>query len=200
MILLKPAGLLFCSAYAYAFQPLVNSPAVKLTRPQKTSVLPAATTTAADAAVANVQANGITFAVFTSSQQSVPRAQRLLYLPGIEGLGLSAEAAQFPELSTRFELYCMQIGSEDRSTFAELVKAIRLFLEDGNTAVPAVIVGESFGGLLALALAYSHPHLVQAVFAINPATSFAKTRWPLFGKQIISSEYDSSHTRLHTWS
>jgi pimeloyl-ACP methyl ester carboxylesterase len=156
-----------------------------------TSVLSA---TAADSAVAgsaieevaSVQANGITFKAFSSTtQHGGAPTQRLLYLPGIEGFGLSAEAAQFPELSTKFDLYCMHIDARDRSTFAQLVKAIRIFLEGGDAAVPAVIVGESFGAVLALALAYSHPHLVQAVFAINPATSFPSSPWPTLGPMLV---------------
>jgi pimeloyl-ACP methyl ester carboxylesterase len=174
-------SLLFCSACVYAFQPLASIAAVKLTMLPNPSSLPA---TAANE-VAREQANGITFKAFSSTTQHSAPTQRLLYLPGIEGLGLSAEAAQFPELSTKFELYCMQINQRDRSTFAQLVKAIRIFLEDGDAAVPAVIVGESFGAVLALALAYSHPHLVQAVFTINPATSFPSSPWPTLGNAEI---------------
>jgi hypothetical protein len=119
MRLLKQASLLFCSACAYAFQPSASIAAMQLTALPATSVLSAtaanSVVTASIEEVASVQANGITFKAFSSTTQHGAPTQRLLYLPGIEGLGLSAEAAQFPELSTTFELYCMQIDARDRS-------------------------------------------------------------------------------------
>lgn len=77
----------------------------------------------------------------------------ILYLPGIEGLGTSVEP-QLPDLSEKFEVFRMIIGPEDRKTFLTLSMAASQFvdiiwLERGEKTV---VVGESFGGMLALRL------------------------------------------------
>ena len=89
---------------------------------------------------------------------------------GVEGLGLSAQNAQFPALDTTFEVYCMTIHSTDRSTFADLTAAISIFLTETQPERKAVVVGESFGGVLALSVAAQHPELIESTFVINPAT------------------------------
>ena len=47
----------------------------------------------------------------------------LLYLPGFDGTFLSP-FLQFPELDTVFDVRCMTIGMNDRSTFAELTETV----------------------------------------------------------------------------
>lgn len=46
---------------------------------------------------------------------------------------------------------------------------------------PVYLLGESFGGVLALAVAEARPDLVDRVVLVNPATSFPRSLWPMLG-------------------
>ena len=46
---------------------------------------------------------------------------------------------------------------------------------------PVYLLGESFGGVLALAVAEARPDLVDRVVLVNPATSFSRSLWPALG-------------------
>ena len=51
----------------------------------------------------------------------------LLYLPGFDGTYI-CPFIQFPELGTEFEVWCMTIAMEDRSTYGELKAVVLDFL------------------------------------------------------------------------
>eukprot|EP00752_Nemacystus_decipiens_P012922 g11436.t1 len=110
----------------------------------------------------------------------------LLYLPGIEGLGTSVEP-QLPALSAKFDVFRLVIGAEDRSTFSTLSRAVTDFIDlasavgEGTEKRKTVILGESFGAMLGIRLGQLRPEQVQAVFSVNPATSFGRTPWRSLG-------------------
>ena len=96
----------------------------------------------------------------------------MVYIPGLEGTGIGA-CSQFEGLGKYFDLVALNIPVGDRSTFAELVDMIALFMEEqraargcgakgGGAAAAAEVylMGESMGGLLALGVAQARPHLV----------------------------------------
>ena len=43
------------------------------------------------------------------------------------------------------------------------------------------LLGESFGGILAVAVAAARPDLVNRVVLVNPATSYERSAWPVLG-------------------
>jgi len=49
---------------------------------------------------------------------------------------------------------------------------------------PIYLLGESFGGIIALAVGARCPGLVDRIILVNPATSFENTLWPLIGPLI----------------
>ena len=51
----------------------------------------------------------------------------LLYLPGFDGTYMSP-FIQFPELGTEFDVWCMTVGMDDRSTFEELKQNVLDFI------------------------------------------------------------------------
>ncbi|CAM9623563.1 unnamed protein product [Ectocarpus fasciculatus] len=109
----------------------------------------------------------------------------LLYLPGIEGLGTSVEP-QLPALSEKFDVFRLIIGAEDRSTFSTLSRAVTQFVDvtsekGSENEKKTVVLGESFGAMLGIRLGQLRPDRVQAVFAVNPATSFGRTAWRSLG-------------------
>jgi len=111
----------------------------------------------------------------------------LVYLPGLDGVGISA-IAQFTDLSQTFELWRMYINpKDDRSTFTELTTTVAQFIHEAAIKLnrQVIVVGESFGGLLAPSVALrvqsKHPLAIQGLILVNPATSFDQTLWSTLG-------------------
>ncbi|KAF6251663.1 alpha/beta-hydrolase [Scenedesmus sp. NREL 46B-D3] len=108
----------------------------------------------------------------------------MYYMPGIDGSGLAAYR-QFPRLTRAFDLRCLIIPRTDRSSFEELADTvaamIRKELEWSDGGRPVYLMGESFGGILCLALAHKLGDAVDRVVLVNPASSFTNTPWPALG-------------------
>ena len=51
---------------------------------------------------------------------------------------------------------------------------------------PVYLLGESFGGVLALAVAHERPDLADRLVLVNPATSFPRSVWPVLGPLLPS--------------
>jgi len=111
----------------------------------------------------------------------------LLYLPGLDGQGISA-VQQFDDLSNNFEFWRMRIDPvHDRSSFTELTTAVSKFIQDiAKEDRNIILVGESFGGLLAPSVTMRCEAIakrngvespIQGLVMVNPATSFYKTNW-----------------------
>lgn len=115
-----------------------------------------------------------------------------IYLPGLDGFGISAASFQFNDLSKTFELWRMTVDVNDRSSFHELVQKTVQFIEDitYNTNRPVYIIGESFGGMLTAAVAlqvcnqqkkeeYQEEikETIDGIILVNPATSFDRSSW-----------------------
>ena len=54
-------------------------------------------------------------------------------------------------------------------------------MKDLSPTRPVYLLGESFGGLLAAAVAIERPDLVDRLILVNPATSFKRSVWPTLG-------------------
>ena len=107
----------------------------------------------------------------------------LVFLPGMDG-SLATPFMQYAELSTTFELACMQHieGLKSRVSFDELTtacaEAIAGFTAEGRQVL---LVGESFGATLAIAVAHElqeqrgSPAGVRGLVLVNPATSYRRS-------------------------
>jgi len=105
----------------------------------------------------------------------------LLYLPGIEFSGYSLHR-QIPELSEDFEVRFLATSSNDRTAFGDMVDIVKTTIaaEFNTTGRQTYLLGESFGGVLALHVALSGkrtPNGLAGLALINPATSLARS-WP----------------------
>ena len=113
-----------------------------------------------------------------------------IYLPGLDGVGISA-TQQFDDLAETFELWRMSISVDDRTSFTDLTATVSKFVQDVAVSQnrSAILIGESFGGLLAPAVAMkAKAHNasddavdpIKGLVLVNPATSFDETQWDVF--------------------
>ncbi|KAK4852770.1 hypothetical protein QYF36_026936 [Acer negundo] len=107
----------------------------------------------------------------------------LLFLPGLDGLGLGLILHHKP-LGKAFEVRCLHIPVHDRTPFEGLIKFVEqtVRLEHASSPnKPIYLVGDSFGGCLALAVASRNPSIDLVLILVNPATSFGRSQLqPLF--------------------
>ena len=104
-----------------------------------------------------------------------------VYLPGIDGTGASCESQQ-PPLFNKFVFVGLAIPTTDRTSFPELVDICVDFVNNLAAMLPPTqpiyLMGESFGGVLAIAVAAKAQNAVDRVVLVNPATSYEDTLWP----------------------
>lgn len=116
----------------------------------------------------------------------------LLYVPGMDCTGKGI-ASQLPTLAAAgYDIRCVYIPSDNRSTWQELVQMVCHLLQkeveedkEGTETTQKqqqqrqhrrhlTVVGESFGACLAIRLALASPSLITHLVLINPATNFAQ--------------------------
>ena len=90
----------------------------------------------------------------------------LVLVPGLDGTG-RLFYRQVPLLARDFRVatYALRDGAPDMETLVEDLAGVVRGLSSSGEA--AVIVGESFGGTLALSFALAHPELVRALVVLN---------------------------------
>ena len=97
----------------------------------------------------------------------------LVYLPGFDGNAL-APFLQWPALhDAGFDVRCAAVDAADRSTFEDLAAACAAYVDAERRGRPALLVGESFGGALAVAVAGRAA--VDGVVLVNPATCYGRS-------------------------
>ncbi|XP_021282982.1 acyltransferase-like protein At1g54570, chloroplastic [Herrania umbratica] len=102
----------------------------------------------------------------------------LLFLPGLDGVGIGL-ILHHKALGKVFEVQCLHVPVYDRTPFEGLVKLVEetVRLEHASRPnSPIYLVGDSFGGCLALAVAARNPTIDLVVILVNPATSFGRSQ------------------------
>ncbi|KAL5701401.1 hypothetical protein ACHQM5_026743 [Ranunculus cassubicifolius] len=129
--------------------------------------------------------------------QPIKDSPLLFFLPGIEGIGFGL-CLHHKALGRVFEVSCLHIPVYDRTPFQELVKMVEnsIRLEHASRPdKPIYLLGDSFGGCLALAVAARNPSIDLVVILVNPATSIEKSQLqPLF--PILEALPDELHVTL----
>jgi pimeloyl-ACP methyl ester carboxylesterase len=93
----------------------------------------------------------------------------LIYIPGMDGTGLLFYR-QARLLAHRFRVITFRLRDEARdmeTLVADVVALLDRAVPDG---APAIVVGESFGGALAMRFALSHPERVRKLVILNSFT------------------------------
>ncbi|CAN6211230.1 unnamed protein product [Urochloa humidicola] len=108
----------------------------------------------------------------------VAGAPTLLYLPGIDGVGLGL-IRHHEKLAKMFELWCLHIPVEDRTSFEGLVEYVETAVKSECSRAPnrpVYLVAESVGACIALAVAARNPDIDLVLILVNPGTSFHKSQ------------------------
>ena len=127
-------------------------------------------------------------------EQTVPLytsdREKLLFLPGLDGVG-NYSAAAFYNLSKSFDITRLKIDPSDRSSFIDIGDAVISYLqhEKNKHQQSVVLMGESFGGLLAtyVSVRSKEKGLVSKLILVNPATSYDRTPWDTLGPLVAST-------------
>jgi pimeloyl-ACP methyl ester carboxylesterase len=132
----------------------------------------------------------------------------VLYLPGLDGFGISADL-QFDDLSRTFELWRMSVKIEDTTSFGDLSRTVCHFIEQVSTSTgtnrPVYVVAESFGGLLApaVALQLEKKHQrkgtenpLKGLTLVNPATSFDESSWDVLAPVLSALGFLTENTPM----
>jgi pimeloyl-ACP methyl ester carboxylesterase len=102
--------------------------------------------------------------------------QLLAYIPGLDG-GNGSPFVHFPSLSDSFKVrvqdVCFSPGASAAS-FGDIVEDVASFLRSESAESDArgsLLMGESYGGVIAAGVALAHPNLVRGLILVNPATA-----------------------------
>ncbi|XP_052168932.1 phytyl ester synthase 1, chloroplastic isoform X1 [Oryza glaberrima] len=117
------------------------------------------------------------FCPVDAGRPAVDNAPLLLFLPGTDGVGMGL-ILHHKSLGRVFEVRCLHIPVNDRTPFEGLLQIVENSIKYEHAMSPnrpIYLVGDSFGGCLALSVAARNPQIDLVLILINPATSFAKT-------------------------
>uniref|UniRef100_A0A0E0M373 Serine aminopeptidase S33 domain-containing protein n=1 Tax=Oryza punctata TaxID=4537 RepID=A0A0E0M373_ORYPU len=108
----------------------------------------------------------------------LPGAPTMLYLPGIDGVGLGL-IRHHERLAKMFDMWCLHIPVEDRTSFEGLVDYVESAVKSEVQRArdrPVYLVGESVGACIALAVAARNRDIDLVLILVNPGTSFHKSQ------------------------
>ncbi|KAK8364272.1 hypothetical protein V6Z12_A03G218900 [Gossypium hirsutum] len=129
--------------------------------------------------------------------QPINDSPLLLFLPGLDGVGMGL-ILHHKALGKVFKVQCLHIPVQDRTPFEGLVKLVEEAIRLEHTSrpnTPIYLVGDSFGGCLALAVAARNPTIDLVLILANPATSFGRSQLqPLF--PILEAFPDGLHVTI----
>ena len=115
-----------------------------------------------------------------------PELPLFIFLPAMDGTGKLLRA-QLSRLSTAFDIRCLSIPQNDLSSWDRLSERTINLIKIEQEAVPKrpiYLCGESFGGCLALKIAFNAPELLDKLILVNSATSFSQQPLVKYGSYL----------------
>ncbi|GFZ89985.1 alpha/beta fold hydrolase [Okeania sp. KiyG1] len=122
-----------------------------------------------------------------------PELPLLIFLPAMDGTGKLLRSQQ-SRLSNAFDLRCLSIPPNDLSSWDRLLEKTVELIEIERQARPerpVYLCGESFGGCLALKVAFTAPELFNKLILVNSASSFSQQPLVKYGSYL--TQYLPSH-------
>jgi len=99
-------------------------------------------------------------------------APTITYIPGLDGTN-GSPFVQWPQLAEAGFKICVQdVRSDAQTSFNDTVGTVVEFLASSRS--PTLLMGESFGAVVAAAAAMREPALVSGLILINPATAYSQ--------------------------
>jgi pimeloyl-ACP methyl ester carboxylesterase len=95
--------------------------------------------------------------------------ESIVLVPGIDGTGVSFHR-QVPLLERRYAVTRTRLREDDRHRMSDLIDDLRGVVDESNG--PVTLIGESFGGALALSFALDHPERVRRLLIVNSFAHF----------------------------
>eukprot|EP00850_Spirogloea_muscicola_P017443 SM000150S01702 [mRNA] locus=s150:170806:176778:+ [translate_table: standard] len=114
----------------------------------------------------------------SSTPEAPDRRPLLVYVPGMDGTGQTVRPQLTGLNDAGYDIACIYLPSNDRSTWAELVAAAvpllrkEALIGGSGKQRSVTLLAESFGSCLALRIARAAPDLISRMVLINPATGF----------------------------
>src|SRR4030095_9727014 len=96
----------------------------------------------------------------------------LVYVAGLDGTG-QLFFKQSPRLTPHFRVVTFRSRDDGQFTYDDLTADIAAIIRDRGEQSPTV-VGESFGGTVALSFALRYPHVVDRLVIVNSFPRFRK--------------------------
>jgi pimeloyl-ACP methyl ester carboxylesterase len=131
-------------------------------------------------------------------QQRNPQVPLLIYLPGMDGTG-ELFAHQLGNLGKLLEVYCLTIPNDDLNDWEALTEQVVALVEaelGEKNGREVYLLGESFGGCLALKTLLQAPHLFDRLILSNPASAFKRQPLLFWGSYLVQPQIDP----IHQWS
>jgi pimeloyl-ACP methyl ester carboxylesterase len=131
-------------------------------------------------------------------QQRNPKAPLLVYLPGMDGTG-ELFAHQLGSLGKVMNVYCLTIPGDDLNDWDALTEQVVALVEaevQVGDQRQVYLLGESFGGCLAIKTILHSPHLFDRLILSNPASAFKRQPLLFWGSYLVQPQIDP----VHQWS
>ncbi|KAG6388233.1 hypothetical protein SASPL_153433 [Salvia splendens] len=95
----------------------------------------------------------------------------------IDGVGMGM-VLHHKAMGKVFRVRCMHIPADDQTAYEDLVELVGAAVEERASSpnMPVYLVGDSFGGCLALSVAAAKPAVDIVLILVNPAASFERSQ------------------------
>jgi pimeloyl-ACP methyl ester carboxylesterase len=127
-----------------------------------------------------------------------PNVPLLIYLPGMDGTG-ELFSHQIGRLGKVLEVHCLTIPGDDLNDWDHLSQQVVTLVEalvTENPQRPVYLLGESFGGCLAIKTILRSPHLFHRLILSNPASAFQRQPLLFWGSHLVTPQIEP----IHHWS
>lgn len=124
---------------------------------------------------------------FLTPKRLQPKYPLFVFLPGMDGTGQLLRT-QTDGLEVAFDVRCLMIPPNDLSSWDVLSNQVIDLIEGELKINPHRLVylcGESFGGALALKVAFKVPKLFNRIILVNPASAFHRRPWLNWASQLV---------------
>lgn len=116
---------------------------------------------------------------FLTPKRLQPEYPLFVFLPGMDGTGQLLRT-QTAGLEIAFDVRCLMIPPDDLTSWDVLSDRVINLIENELKINPHRLVylcGESFGGALAIKVAFKAPQLFNRIILVNPASAFHRRLW-----------------------